>query len=103
MAGIAEMALGIATVLRAGSAPNPLPVDLWGYAPDDGADMLRHLTNECADAGILIQEIRADPVYVHQLTRSRTESSVALRDIRITADTACKGRIEILLADIQKS
>ena len=97
MAGIAEMALGIATVLRSGSAPNPLPVDLWGYAPDDGADMLRHLANECADAGILIQEIRADPAYVHQLTRSRTESGVVLRDITITAWPACHGRIEITL------
>lgn len=97
MAGIAEMALGIATVLRSGSAPNPLSVDLWGYAPDDGADMLRHLANECADAGILIQEIRTDPTFVHQLTRSRTETGVVLRDITITAWRACQGRIEITL------
>lgn len=95
MAGIAEMALGIATVLRSGSAPNPLPVDLWGYAPDDGADLLRHLTEECADAGIVIKEIRVDPAYVHQLTRSKTETGLVLRGIMITADTNCRGRIEI--------
>ena len=58
MAGIAEMALGIASVLRTGSAPNPLPIDFKGYAPDDGADFLRHLTDECADACIPIKEIR---------------------------------------------
>ena len=100
MAGIPEMALGIATVLRSGSAPNPLPVDLWGYAPDDGADMLRHLTNECADAGIVVQEIRADPAFVHQLTRSRTESGVVLRGIAINASPACQGRIEIELGSV---
>ena len=91
------MALGIASVLRSGVAPNPLPVDLWGYAPDDGADMLRHLVNECADAGIVVQEIKADPAFVHQLTRSRTETGVVLRDIMITAWPACHGRIEITL------
>lgn len=95
MAGIPEMALGIATVLRSGRAPNPLPVDFRGYAPDDGAEFLRHLTNECADAGIPIKEIRVDPAYVHQLTRSKTESGVVLRGIMITADTNCRGRIEI--------
>lgn len=95
MAGIAEMALGIASVLRSGSAPNPLPVDLWGYAPDDGAEFLRHLTDECADAGIVIKEIRVDPAYVHQLTRSKTESGLVLQGITITAEPACRGRVEI--------
>ena len=98
MAGIAEMALGLATVLRTGSAPNPLPVDLWNYAPDDGAELLRHIADECADAGIAVKEIRVDPAYVHQLTRSKTESGLILRDIAITADAACRGRIEIELA-----
>ena len=37
MAGMREMALGIATTLRSGIAPNPLPVELWGYAPEDAA------------------------------------------------------------------
>lgn len=97
MAGIAEVALGIASVLRSGLAPNPLPVDLWNYAPDDGGDFLRHLTDECADAGIAIKEIRVDPAYVHQLTRSKTESGVVLRDITIAADPACRGRIEIVV------
>ena len=91
------MALGIATLLRVGSPPNPLPVEVWGYAPDDGADLLRHLADECADAGILVREIRADPTFVHQLARSRSESRVLLRNIRISAEPACKGRIEIEL------
>lgn len=49
MAGIHEIALGIAAVLRSGAAANPLPVDLCGYAPDHGADFLRHLVDKCAD------------------------------------------------------
>lgn len=95
MAGIHEIALGIASVLRSGAGPNPLPVDLWGYAPDDGADFLRHLADECADAGIAVQEIRADPAFVHQLTRSKSETGSLLRGIRIAADPACRGRVEI--------
>ncbi len=97
MAGIREMALGIASALRSGVAPNPLPVELWGYAPDDGADFLRYLADECADAGILIQEIRADPAFVHQLARSKTESGVELRGIKIAADPGSRGRIDIEL------
>ena len=98
MAGIPEMALGIASVLRSGSAPNPLPVDLWGYAPDDGAEFVRQLTDECADAGIAVKEIRADPAYVHQITRNKTESGCNLRGIDIAADAACRGRIEVELS-----
>lgn len=97
MAGVKEMALGIASALRNKMAPSPLPVDLWGYAPDDGADLLRHLADECADAAILIQEIRADPAFVHQLTRSKTESGLELRGIKIIAEPECRGRIEIEL------
>ena len=97
MAGLREMALGIASALRSKIAPNPLPVELWGYAPDDGADFLRYLADECADADINIHEIRADPAMVHQLTRSKTESGLELRGIKITAEPACRGRIEIEL------
>lgn len=95
VAGIKEMALGIASVLRSGSAPNPLPIDFKGYAPDDGAEFLRYLADECADAGILIKEVRADPAYVHQLTRSKREHGLVLRDTSITADPTCRGRLEI--------
>ncbi len=99
MAGVKEMALGVATALRSKIAPNPFPVELWGYAPDDGADLLRHLADECADAGILIHEIRADPAIVHQLTRSKTESGLELRGISIAAESTCRGRIDIHTAN----
>lgn len=61
----------------------------------DGAEFLRHLADECAEAGIPIKEIRVDPAYVHRLARSKTESGLVLRGIAITADHACRGRIEV--------
>jgi len=51
VADVREMALGIASTPRSGIAPNPLPVEFWDYAPDGGADLLRHLADECADGG----------------------------------------------------
>lgn len=92
------MALGIASVLRSGSSPNPLPVDFKGYAPDDGADFLRHLADECADAGIAIGEIRVDPAYLPQLTRNTAKTGLVLRGILITADPNCRGRLAIEVA-----
>ncbi len=95
MAGIQEMALGIALVLRSGSAPNPLPVDLWGYAPEDGAQLLKFVVDECVDAGIAIREIRADPVIVNELTGSKNESGVFHREVPVSADSECRGRVDI--------
>ena len=82
MAGLKEMALGIATALRTGIAPNPLPVELWGHAPDNAARLVNLVIDECVDAGIALREIRADPVIVHELTGSKSESGVVHRDVR---------------------
>jgi len=95
MAGIAEMALGIATALRTGIAPNPLPVELWGHAPEDAAQLVKFVVDECVDAGIALREIRADPVIVHELTGSKSESGVFHRDVPISADAECRGRVDI--------
>ncbi|MBA3510457.1 hypothetical protein [Sphingomonas sp.] len=98
MAGIAEMALGIATTLRSGIAPYPLPVELWGYAPEDAAQLVKFAIDECVDAGIVLREIRVDPVIVHELTGSKSEFGVFHRDVPISADTACRGRVDIYRA-----
>ena len=94
MAGVQEMALGIASTLRSGIAPNPLPVELWGHAPEDAAQLLKYIVEECVDASIALREIRADPVIVHELTGSKSECGVKLRDVPISADPGCRGRIE---------
>ncbi len=90
-----EMALGVASTLRGGIAPNPLPVELWGYAPEDAAQLLKFVIDECVDAGIALREIRVDPVIVHELTGSKSECGVFHRDVPISADTGCRGRVDI--------
>ena len=95
MANIKEMALGIATTLGTGHAPNPLPIELWGYASEDAADLLRYIIDECHDADIELREIRADPVIVHRIAQSRTEVGVSHRGVQITADPALHGQLNL--------
>lgn len=99
MAGMREMALGIASALRSGVGPNPLPVELWGYASEDAAYLLKYLVDECVDGEIKIHEIRADPVVVHEMSGSKTETGVVHRGVLITADTACQGRFDVYRAE----
>ena len=89
------MALGIATAIGTGHAPNPLPIELWGYASEDAADLLRYIIDECHDADIELREVRADPVIVHQIAESRTEIGVSHRDVPITADPALRGQLKV--------
>lgn len=98
MAGIEEMALGIASALRSGIAPNPLPVEFWGQSPEDAAQLVELIVDECVDAGIALREVRVDPVIVHELTGSKSECGVTHRDVPISADTVCRGRVDIYRA-----
>lgn len=95
MAGLGEMALGIASTLRGGIAPNPLPVEFWGQSPEDAAQLVKLIVDECVDAGIALREVRSDPLIVHELTGSKSECGVVHRDVPISADSACRGRVEI--------
>ena len=97
MAGMKEMALGIAAALRSKACPNPLPIQLRGYAPDDGADLLRYIIDECHDANIDIAEIKADPVLVQALTRRKAETGLEIRGIAITADETTDGQFDVYL------
>jgi len=81
--------------VRTGIAPYSLPVELWGYAPEDAAQLLKYIVEECADASIALREIRADPVIVHELTGSKSECGVVHRDFPISADPECRGRVDI--------
>lgn len=95
MAGMKEMALGIASALRGGMGPNPLPVELWGYAPEDAAQLLTLIIDECADAGITLHEIRVDATIVHQLTGSKTETGLSHRGTIIAVDGEVQGRMDV--------
>jgi hypothetical protein len=59
MASLDEIALGIATAL-AGVAPEPLPVQLRGQTIDQAAYLVRTVSRECADAGIVLRRIKVD-------------------------------------------
>lgn len=45
MAGIEEMALGLAMTLRTGVAPNPLPIQLRGYLCAFTCILSQHFVN----------------------------------------------------------
>ncbi|MBA3527430.1 MAG: hypothetical protein H0T82_11005 [Sphingomonas sp.] len=102
MAGMREMALGIASALRVDAAPNPLPVELWGYAPEDAAQLLRYIVDECRDAGIAVERVAADPLVVQELSGTKTESGVVCAGVMIIADSACEGRFSIYRAHIRR-
>ncbi len=103
MAGMREMALGIASALESGAAPNPLPVELWGYAPEDAAQLLKYIIHECRDADIAVEQITADPVVVQELSGTKSESGVLYAGVTVTADPACAGRLSIYRARIRSN
>ncbi len=70
-------------------------IDVNLSAPDNAARLVKLVIDECVDAGIGLREIRADPVIVHELTGSKSESGVFHRDVPISADNACLGRFDI--------
>lgn len=98
MAGMREMALGIASALRSDAAPNPLPVELWGYAPEDAAQLLKYIVDECRDAAIAVEQVTADPIVVQELSGTKTESGVIYAGVAVTADPASRGRMSICRA-----
>ena len=95
MEGLREMALGVASALRADVAPDPLAVELWGYDPEIAAQLLRYIVDECADAGIPVGQVTADPLVVRELTGTKTESGYVYAGVMISADPASEGRMSI--------
>ena len=60
MADIKEIAIGIAGVLRHWSKPEPLPIQLWDEPPSHAANLVRHVIDECLDAGVPLRSVRVD-------------------------------------------
>ena len=60
MAGIREIAIGVATVLQCSAEPEPLPLDLRGQSVDDAIFLMKQVIDECADAGLALHEVRFD-------------------------------------------
>lgn len=103
MAGMREMALGIASALRNDDVPNPLPVELWGYAPESAAQLLKYIVDECRDADIAVDQVTADPLVVQELSGTKTESGIVYAGVMVTADPACAGRMSIYRTRIRSS
>lgn len=61
MAGIQEIALGIASVLQHSPTPEPLPITYRGQTLEDGADLVLRIVAECQNAGIALSHIALDP------------------------------------------
>ena len=61
MAGLAEMAIAIATVLQSSRSPEPLPITLKGEGLEGGATLVRAIIRECADSGICLHKVVVDP------------------------------------------
>jgi hypothetical protein len=72
MAGLNEMAIGIATVL-AGVAPEPLTVQLRGQPIEDAEYLIRAVLRECIDAEIPLRRVVVDDELFRWLSRPGAE------------------------------
>ncbi len=61
MAGLQEIALGIASVLQHSPTPEPLPITFRGQTLEDGADLVLRIVAECQDADIPLSQVALDP------------------------------------------
>ena len=71
MAGLREIALGLATALQSPGVPDPLPVTFWGESLVDAAELLALVARECSDAGVPLRRVEVDPVLARYLRDSR--------------------------------
>lgn len=60
MAELKEIAIGIAQVIQFSDKPEPLPIELWNEPPSHAANLVRHVIDECMDAGVRLQCVKVD-------------------------------------------
>jgi len=60
MAELKEIAIGIAQVLQHSGKPEPLPIQLWDEPPSHAANLVRHVIDECLDAGMPLACVKVD-------------------------------------------
>ena len=59
MAGIAEISIGLATVLGASPTPEPLYVELRGQTVSEAVLLIRRVIDECSDGDIKLSLVIA--------------------------------------------
>lgn len=93
MATMDEIALGIASVLRATKLPEPLPVDLWGDSLHEGSIFVRAVISECSDASIPLRFVTVPLDLWTELTFNADARS-EIEGVRIEPLAQLKGRVE---------
>lgn len=67
MAGNREVAIGVATVLNATSAPEPLPIVLANQSLADAGLIVQNAIRECVDAGVSLHTVKVGPELLRHL------------------------------------
>lgn len=91
MARLDELAEGIAQVLLATSAPEPLPIDLVGETPAAATFFVRAVIDACQRQAIPLAMVMIDPIMGEGLLRQHPEG---YEGIMIKTDHRLSSRIE---------
>ena len=91
MAGLREIAIGVASALQMPQSPEPLHIDLRGQTADDAAFLAMRVIDECADAGVNLVRVTVDPAIVAYADRLPVDGSY--RGVPIAADPQALGRL----------
>lgn len=67
MAEIREAAIGIASVLRSSSSPEPFPVTMKNQSLANAALLVREIIRECADAEVPLHSVKVGTELLHHL------------------------------------
>lgn len=94
MAGMSEIAIGIATVLGSSSTPEPLYVDLRGQSTEEAILLIRKVVDECVDAEVRLGSVVAPTSLLEAGRDLRPALEPAYRDVPIRRSEGMQDRIE---------
>jgi hypothetical protein len=86
MAGLEEMAIGIATVLQMSTTPEPLPMELRHQTLENGAHLVRTVIDECVDAAIPLNKVQIDRELFEHMGRHPEIAGVLIEPSGATAE-----------------
>ena len=92
MAELKEIAIGIAQVLQHSAKPEPLPIQLWNEPPSHAANLVRHVIDECLDAGMSLGSVNIDDSCWQAWVLDGLEASH--RGVPLRRDPSLKQRLE---------
>lgn len=88
MAGANEVALGVASLLAAEHAPNPVPISFRGQTISEAGTIILAILSECRDANILLDRVVMDPELHHEVTNRAT-----VLDMPTESDSGLHGEV----------